>query len=139
MAPKGSSTTVTAEVKRIAKIKDTFLGWEDHGIFTATLTLDYGGSVQGCGMYGLSYNPKGTGHIGAPGGIDHLMAILRACGTDSWEKLKGRTVFAILDMDGFGGKVIGLEPLPTEGGKKFYFKDIILWPEGLGKKEAVAS
>ena len=32
-----------------AKITSTHLGQEDHGIFTAWLQLDYGGSGQGFG------------------------------------------------------------------------------------------
>jgi hypothetical protein len=116
--------------KQIAKIVDTKLGWEDHGIFTAWLSLDYGGSsMQGAGMYGLSYSPPPERKpVGAPGGIDHIMKILGACGVDSWEKLKGRTVYAIRENDDWGAKVIGLGPLPTESGQDFIFTDVKLWP-----------
>lgn len=35
--------------EEIARIKDTYLGWEDHGHFIANLSLDYGGAGQGAG------------------------------------------------------------------------------------------
>jgi hypothetical protein len=101
----------------IAKIDGTFLGFEDHGIFTAIIYFDYGdGGHQGGGTYSLSSRGKG-----AHGGIDHLMGILNACGVDSWEKLKGRTVFAIRE-DGWGGTIRGIKPLPTEPGKEYMFE-----------------
>ena len=116
--------------KQIAKIEDTFLGWEDHGIFTAWLTLDYGSSGQSVGMYTLSYRPPPEyEHIGSPGGINHIMKILEACGVDQWERLKGRTIYAIRESEDWNSKVIGIGPLPTEGGKDFLFADVILWPD----------
>ena len=36
-------------LKQIAKIESTHLGYEDHGILTAHLYVDYGGSHQGIG------------------------------------------------------------------------------------------
>lgn len=91
--------------KRVAKIKSTMLGFEDHGIFTYMLQLDYGGSSQGAGGYvlGGDYTDR------------LLKGILSACGVSSWEKLPGRTVYAYADF----GKVYALEPLPTENGKRF--------------------
>ena len=116
--------------KRIAKIKDTQLGFEDHGIFTATLYLDYGGSSQGAGLRMLSYSPPPEREpIGSSKGIDHLMGILSACGVDSWEKLKGRTIYAFFDNDNYNEPVKGLGPLPTEKGKDFIFDELPLWPE----------
>ena len=49
------------------------------------------------------------------------MAILKACGVDQWEKLPGRTVYALIDKQAF---VRGLAPLPTEPGTEFHVDDI---------------
>lgn len=77
-----------------AKITSTFLGIEDHGIFSFTLMLDYGGSGQGFGQYCLDTpkkNKKGEfeKREGTAKGCDVLLEILRVLEVDSWEKLKG--------------------------------------------------
>lgn len=103
----------------IAKIKSTFLGIEDHGIYTFVLHLDYGGSGQGYGTISLgsASHPDTTGLT-----FQFLRRILCACGVDSWEKLPGRTVYAVKER-GWSGMVRGLAPLPTEQGKGFVFTD----------------
>lgn len=88
----------------LAKITDTFIGYEGHGIFSISLQLDYGHSGQGFGHYGAS--------------VEIIEAIINACGANSWEQVKGRTVFAVRD-EGWGGLVRGLTPLPTERGTGF--------------------
>lgn len=101
--------------EKIARIDKTFLGFEDHGIFTATLSLDYGGSGQGTPGYALAAHAH-----------DFIVGILRATGVDSWEKVQGRTVLALLDSDSWDANVVGLRPLPTEHGDTFVFADV--WP-----------
>lgn len=98
--------------EEIARIKDTYLGWEDHGHFIANLSLDYGGAGQGAGNYDLRSGNKA---------FQFIAGVLSACGVDSWEKVKGRTVFAIVS----DGLVRGLKPLPTEPGKEFIFADAV--------------
>ena len=76
-----------------AQITDTFLGIEDHGIFTFSIMLDYGSSGQGFGHYSLDgYNKELKKREGWANGIMVLRGILEAVGVDSWEKLKGRYV-----------------------------------------------
>jgi len=98
-----------------AKIVRTFLGFEDHGIFTAQLTVDYGGSGQGVGGYNLSGD---TGF-----GAAFIKAVLRAAGVDSWEKLTGRVVQVLLEDKGWG-RAVGLEPMPFEPGERVIFADL---------------
>ena len=95
----------------IAKIEGTFLGIEDHGMFSLAVHLSYGGSGQGFGHIGLDGENYS---IASP----LIKAILRAGGVECWERLAGRTVYAIRD-EGWNGFVRGLAPLPTEGGKGF--------------------
>lgn len=105
---------------RIAKITDTFLGREDHGIFTTMLSLDYGGSSQGAGGYALDeYTKPVERRVGTAQGLDFIIRTMDACGVDSWERIKGRTVIAIID----DGMVRGIKPLPTEPGTPFMFAD----------------
>lgn len=101
------------------------LGYEDHGIFTAILYLDYGGLAQGAGMYSLDeYDKRSERRIGTAGGMDFIIGVLSACGVENWEKVKGRTVIAVLDTeDSWSGNVIGIKSLPTEKGTEFMFAD----------------
>lgn len=117
--------------KRIAKVENTFLGVEDHGILTAIIYLDYGGAGQGAGMYtfdtynepreGIPYAPMyDSERVGTAYGMEWIRRTLQAFGVDTWEQLKGRTIFAYSEHS----KVHGFEPLPTEGGKKFMFDEL---------------
>ena len=81
--------------KKNAKIIKTFLGIEDHGIFTCSLTLDYGGVCQGFGNHELKYEKYG---------VVYLERILQAVGVDKWERLLGRNIRA----DAEHGKVHGI-------------------------------
>ena len=77
-----------------AKIESVSLGFEDHGILTCWLHLDYGGAGQGFGGYGFSHDPRGNGHIGSPDLADYIIGILDTLEVDSWEKLPGKMVRA---------------------------------------------
>lgn len=65
-----------------AIIESTMLGYEDHGILTYFLHLNYGGSGQGFGGYklGAEYTTK------------VIEGILKAVGVEKWEDLKGKHV-----------------------------------------------
>lgn len=116
------STTAT-QTERIAKARSTFLGIEDHGIFTGVIDLDYGGSGQGAGTLALDYMDSDSDKRAesTPGGVHRwVVGCLRAFGVDQWEKIPGRTVIAIIE----GGMVRGLKPLPTEPGGIFMFSEV---------------
>jgi len=71
-----------------AVIENTFLGIEDHGIFTFSLMLDYGGSGQGAGMYCL----------GGEAAIPLIKRILEICDTNQWEHIEGKMIRADADQ-----------------------------------------
>ena len=114
--------------RELAKIKATSLGYEDHGIFTAYLTVDYAVGTQGVGGYALDrYDKPNDRRIGTAYGHEWIIRVLRACGVDRWEKLVGRTIWVLQDESkpaGFGNKVIGIENLETEPGERFLFADL---------------
>jgi hypothetical protein len=72
---------------RNAKIAGTTLGFEDHGIFTCFLHLEYGsGNIgQSFGGYFLESHPK------------MIQSILKTVGVNSWENLKGKYIRAEFD------------------------------------------
>jgi hypothetical protein len=115
--------------ERIAKIESTMLGREDHGIWTAFLFVSYGGSSQGIGGYcfdGPIHDDDGKflRRAGGAFGMEWIMRATEACGVDSWEEMRGRTILVYFEDDGFFSPPIGIGPLPTEPGKPFMFADL---------------
>lgn len=107
---------------QIAKIIQTYLGAGERsrGIFTAELTVDFGGSVRSIGNY--AFNRDNSGFAAG-----FIRGILDAAGVDSWEQLVGRTVLVLTDSDAdeWNAPVLGIAPLPTERGTQFLFADLI--------------
>ena len=110
-----------------AKIKTAFLGWEDHGIFTVILDVDYGGSGQGIGCHSLDKpwdNGTITHRIGTAYGLNYIMAVMKACGVQDWNKLPGRTIYVLKADDSYQSNVLGIKPLPFEKGEAFFFDNL---------------
>jgi hypothetical protein len=72
-----------------AKIVNTFLGREDHGIFTASLSLAGNGWGQGFGNYSLDGPGPDNTRVGHGFGIDFIAGVLTVLGVERWEKLPG--------------------------------------------------
>ena len=73
-----------------AKITSTMLGVEDHGILSAWLNLDYGGSGQGFGGYALDvWDESRQKRIGQAYGAEFIRRILEVLEVTKWEKLPG--------------------------------------------------
>lgn len=70
---------------RNAIITSVTLGLEDHGILTAYLHLDYGGTAQGFGGYNLQAT-----------GANYCAHFVRRCletvGVNEWNDLAGKTI-----------------------------------------------
>lgn len=108
----------------IAKITKAFLGFEDHGILTIMLSLDFGGSGQGAGGYALGRRPSRSDSDLQGISLDQakelqrqIGGVLEACGVDSWDKVQGRTILAHRGNLG----IDAIKPLPTESGREFRF------------------
>ena len=86
-----------------AKIRSVQLGFEDHGILTCRLNLDYGGSAQGFGGYGFSHRPRGDKDIGSADFADYIIGILRTLEVDSWENLPGKSLR--VEVESFSGPI----------------------------------
>lgn len=119
--------------REIGKITETMLGYEGHGILTCYLTVDYGGAGQSIGGYGFDTPVRRDGELigrfGVTYGMEFVARIIKACGVDSWEKVKGRTIFVLHDLPddapSWGAsRVIGIENLPTEKGCRFIFTEL---------------
>lgn len=78
---------------RNARIDATKLGVEDHGILTAMLQLNYGGSCQGFGGWAFDqWDEKQQVRFGTAYGMEWIRRVLEAVGVESWEDLKGKYV-----------------------------------------------
>lgn len=76
-----------------AKIVDTFLGQEDHGIMTLYLFVEFDGGRQGFGGYFLdTYDKSQEKRIGTVYGMEFLMRTLATVGVSKYEDLKGKMV-----------------------------------------------
>jgi hypothetical protein len=76
-----------------AKISGTTLGFEDHGIFTCMIHLDYDGAGQSFGGYCFDiYDEKLMRRIGNRYGVEFMMELLNTVGVLTWEELKGSYV-----------------------------------------------
>lgn len=76
-----------------ALITGTSLGNESHGIFTVSLTLEYGIGCQCFGGYAMDdYDKRKKKRLGTAYGMAFIMRVLEIAGVDSWEKLKGKYI-----------------------------------------------
>lgn len=66
---------------------------EDHGLLSAWVQLDYGGSGQGFGGFSL-YLPPSFKHAKdqGPAAGHFIFRVLQVAGVERWDKLPGKTV-----------------------------------------------
>jgi hypothetical protein len=101
---------------KVAKIKSTHLGTEDHGILTAYLHVDGDGWGVGIGGYGLdSWDEVAKKRIPTAYGLDQLVQMFETVGAPSWEKLPGREVLVLFDSpDSWGSTAKGIAHITDE-------------------------
>lgn len=89
------------EIKN-AVIEAARIDFADRGFLDCWLTLNYGGSGQGFGGYVL-YIPKSWDHhkIESPAG-HFIFRAMEIAGVTSWDAMKGRTIRAKVDGNGWG-------------------------------------
>lgn len=90
-----------------AKITSTFLGVEDHGIFTAYVTVE--GHAFGCSFGGYAFDEPlrdGSGEFvkrrGCGFGSEFIKRLLEVLEVEKWESLTGTPVRIKIDGNGFG-------------------------------------
>ena len=111
----------------IASITDTFLGVEDHGVLTGTLTIKRGGTLQTIGGYYFDqYNPETEEREVLTFGMDFIRTTLSTVGVNGWEALKGQTILLLGDAD---RNVVGVANI-WDPQKVFVFKDLAtMWDD----------
>ena len=80
------------EIKN-AKITSVSLGYEDHGILTCYLRLEYDGEGQSFGGFALdTYDEKSKRRVGHKVCGDFIINILNVVGVRNWEELEGQCI-----------------------------------------------
>ena len=101
----------------------TFLGREDHGIFTFTLHCSGPACGVGVGNYCLDTlvtDADGNRHrVPLREGFAVLLEILRVLGVNSWEELPGKDIGVLFD----GNLSVGVSNLET--GEDLVFSDCV--------------
>lgn len=84
---------------RNAIIVDAWITTEDHGLLSAWLQLDYGGTHQFFGGYSL-YLPKSFTHhkIESPAG-HFIFRVMEIAGVKKWNLIVGKTVRALSNFN----------------------------------------
>ena len=111
----------TGFYRQLGKIKSCFLGFEDHGIFTFWLEVDYGGCCQSVGARVLSYRDEKS----LPGALDFIIRIIKACGVRSWDQVAGRTVYFLWSSEKpWNMSPLGIQNLEIDPGELFLFEEV---------------
>lgn len=80
------------QYERNAIIESATITSDDHGLLTSWLMLDYGGSGQGFGGYGL-YLPKSFKHHSLLSHAGHwIWRIMEIADVTKWDDLQGKTI-----------------------------------------------
>lgn len=87
-----------------AKITNTFLGREDHGVMTFYITVEFGGGGCSYGGYSLDgYDKITKKRVYSTKGMQAICEVLDTVGVNSWEKLKGQ--YIRIENEGLGGTI----------------------------------
>lgn len=119
--------------KTLGKCGAPDLFYEDHGILTLFIQIDFGGSSQGFGGYVLDATDKAGGRKGSAAGMDFIVRLLKLFDVARLADIEGRTVYALYDDAGFNAPIIGLETPAFDGGRRFLISD---WQKQWFPKEA---
>ena len=94
----------------IATVSSTKLYWEDHGILTASLILEWQNGGVSFGGYCLDEPRDREGRdysrVGTAYGLDHIMRIIETVGVESWEKIKGAKIIGYFDRENALGSTL---------------------------------
>lgn len=105
---------------KVAKIKSTMIGVEDHGILTAYLHVEGDGWGIGVGGYSLDTpikdeNDKFLRREPTAYGLDQIVQMARTVGVSTWEKLPGREVLVLFDTpNSWGSTAKGIAHISDE-------------------------
>lgn len=113
-----------------ARVEYFKLGYEDHGILTFWVGLNYKGSGQGFGGYALdSYDKKSEKRCGSIFGSEVILRLLRCFNVDDIGEIKGKPILVLYPKGSqkYDRKIIGLAPLPCDEGEPFLIDEAVAY------------
>jgi len=119
-------------LEELGKVKSIMFGYEDHGILTLFLHLDFGGSGQGFGGMILSRSEVLPDHRykqrGTLAGTDLVCRLLDLFGVQDLYQIKNRYIIALRETP--SGDIIGLRLPRVDGDREFLLRP---WQEEMNK------
>lgn len=114
--------------KHLGKVTSAYLGMQDRGFLTFMITIDYDDAgTQGFGNFALcTWDKEKDRRVGTALGADAIIKLLTLFKVDTFDKIKGRTVFALKDKGkdgGWAGFIRGIEIPKFDGGGRFVMKE----------------
>ena len=112
---------------QIGTIRSTALGYEDHGILTASLTVEWPGGGVSVGGFVLDEprdrEAKEYTRVGTAYGLDHIIRIIETVGVEKWEDLVGKQVIVLFaGKSWLGAMSVGIAHA-TDESKVFVLKE----------------
>lgn len=81
------------EIIENGKITSAMLGFEGHGILSSMIMIEFDGSGQGFGGWGMdSYSKEKDCRVGTAFGCQYIMDVLKTLELEQWDDLKGQIV-----------------------------------------------
>jgi hypothetical protein len=98
---------------QIGTIKSTRLGFEDHGILTASLGVEWQGGGVSVGGFCLDEPKDREGRdftrTGTAYGLDYIIRTIETVGVERWEQLVGQQVIVLFEgRSAWGSMSVGI-------------------------------
>lgn len=115
---------MSKKFQQLGKVESVMFGFEDHGILTFMIYLNYGGSCQGFGGYALdTYDKEKKRRVGTAAGTDLILKLLNLFKVSKLDDIEGRSVFALRDSDNWTSSIVGLKLPDFDGGEELLISD----------------
>jgi hypothetical protein len=117
---------------QIGTVTSTRLGYESHGILTASLGVEWKGGGVSAGGYCLD-TPKDIDgrdytRVGTAFGLDHLIRIIETVGVESWEAIKGQHVIVLFEgRSAWGSQSVGIAHTTDESKVLVFTEHAAAW------------
>lgn len=112
---------------QIGTVTSTRLGYESHGILTASLIVEWSGGGISVGGFCLD-SPKDIEsrdytRVGTAFGLDHIIRVIETVGVEAWEDVKGKQVIVLFEgRSVWGARSVGIAHT-TDDSKVLVFEE----------------
>lgn len=108
-------------IEKLGRIESTNLTIDRRGIMTINLDFNFDGRYDSFPHYSLDSRESTPLKMG----MDLIISIIKACGVDSWENVKGDFVYGLFDDE--TGMMEGIKATSYKGGQFLISEWIAKW------------